>query len=611
MNILFYFLSLQSQSIRVNGENQFMRVITSFILWSCYFIPASVAAQQISGRVLNEGGKAASHVKVQFKSKPGVVTTNTEGKFTILAKELPDTLLFYSAGFEPYNVVVTDKTVKDSSFEVVLLSTRTKASIASSPGGDNKTAVNTATRNNPARTTGVAAPTKKLARLDSLPQSARGVIYKSGLLMAAEVSDFNKWKMWEDFSDAELLSYSDHWGIYPKERYSVLIQSKDHSPEVGQPVFLIDKRTNDTVWSALTDNTGKAELWAAMQGSKKDGEYLISSFGTDDIRSPVVFADGINKMEINAPCTMPETVDIAVMVDATGSMSDEIDFLKIELENVLRNTFTQYPNLDLHAAAVFYRDRTDEYVVRHIDFQTDLVKVLNFIKLQRAAAGGDVPEAVDLALQSALDSLHWSDNARSRVLFIVTDAPPHDESKEKIFQLTQKAAAKGIRIVPVICTGADRSTEYIMRTIALATNGTYVFLADDNGISSSNTKITTSFFNVEFLNSLLERIISQMVTASKCAEQNEADIYKNTPRNIGSINVSVDRKKRDLIIESKDHLKEVFIADITGKVLVRLESNEKQTKWNVDLSTYPNATFLVKYITTDDQWGAERFTFRR
>src|SRR5690349_7729861 len=113
-----------------------MRIIASFILLSCYFIP--VSAQQISGKVLNEGGKAASHVKVQFKSKPGIVTTNTEGKFTIMAKQLPDTLLFYSAGFEPYNVIVTDKTVKDSSFEIVLLSTRTKASLTTPVSGDNK-----------------------------------------------------------------------------------------------------------------------------------------------------------------------------------------------------------------------------------------------------------------------------------------------------------------------------------------------------------------------------------------------------------------------------------------------------------------------------------------
>lgn len=578
-----------------------MRIIASFILLSCYFIPAS--AQQISGKVLNEGGKAASHVKVQFKSKPGIVTTNTEGKFTITAKELPDTLLFYSAGFEPYNVVVTDKTVRDSSFEIVLLSTRTKASLTTPV--DNKSTINNTARNSSAKT--ASGPAKKLALLDSLPQSNRGIIYKSGLLMAAEVSDFNKWKPWEDFSESELESYSDHWGIFPKERYSVLIQNKDHYAKAGQPVFLISKGTNDTVWSAITDNTGKAELWAGLQGSKKEEDYTIISPQCNDITSPVLFVDGINKMEVDASCAVPETVDIAVMVDATGSMSDEIDFLKIELENVLRNTFTQYPDLDLHAGAVFYRDKTDEYIVRHVDFQTDLVKVLNFIKLQRASGGGDVPEAVDLALQSALDSLHWSASARGRVLFIVTDAPPHDESKEKIFQLIQKAAAKGIRIVPVICTGADRSTEYIMRSMALATNGTYVFLTDDNGSSSPHTKITTSFFNVEFLNSLLERIIRQMVIVDKCPDRKEVDIFKNTPRNIGGIKVTANPTKRSIAVESKDHLKEIFIADITGKILLRLESGEKQTKWNVDLSAYPNATFLVKYITADDQWGAEKF----
>jgi hypothetical protein len=210
-------------------------------------------------------------------------------------------------------------------------------------------------------------------------------------------------------------------------------------------------------------------------------------------------------------------------------------------------------------------------------------------------------------LQSALDSLHWSATARSRILFVVTDAPPHDESKEKIFQLIKKAAAKGIRIVPVICTGADRSTEFIMRSVALATNGTYVFLTNDDGSGSLNAKITTSFFNVEFLNSLLERIIRQMVIADKCPEQKEIDLFKNTPRNIENISVTADQSKRSLTIESKNHLKDIFIADMTGKILVRLQSGEKQTKWNVNLGAFPNATFLVKYITIDDQWGAEKF----
>ena len=66
-----------------------------------------------------------------------------------------------------------------------------------------------------------------------------------------------------------------------------------------------------------------------------------------------------------------------------------------------------------------------------------------------------------------------------------------------------------------------------------------------------------------------------MVIADKCPEQKEVDIFKNMRRNIeesGSLQIL---QKRSIIIESKDHLKEIFIADITGKILIRLESRGK------------------------------------
>ena len=39
-----------------------------------------------------------------------------------------------------------------------------------------------------------------------------------------------------------------------------------------------------------------------------------------------------------------------------------------------------------------------------------------------------MPEAVDVALETALDSLRWDNEARTRILFLVLDAPPHDEA---------------------------------------------------------------------------------------------------------------------------------------------------------------------------------------
>src|SRR2546425_636072 len=85
----------------------------------------------------------------------------------------------------------------------------------------------------------------------------------------------------------------------------------------------------------------------------------------------------------------------------------EQNFLKMELEDVITKTFKKYNDLDLRVGSVFYRDRGDEYVTKYIDFQADLLKVLNFIKLQSADGGGDEPEAVDSALDVALNQLQW------------------------------------------------------------------------------------------------------------------------------------------------------------------------------------------------------------
>jgi type IX secretion system substrate protein/carboxypeptidase-like protein/von Willebrand factor type A domain-containing protein len=562
-----------------------------------------------------ESGRPASHVTVQFRNTSNAVVTNTNGSFTIMAKKLPDTLMFSASGYEPYQVVVTERTLMDPRFEIVLLSTRTKAPAAevvnlaaslSERKYDASHRPRDLTLSDADVVRNISVSNKKLFMLDSLPRGKDSIVYKSGLLTAGELNDFNKWKMWEDFQESDFKTYSDHWSLYPRQRYCIQLQNKDHSAVTGKQVFLINKKTRDTVWSAVTDNTGKAELWADMKGLKVESDYVITTKGSQDINSPATFANGINKMDLDIACSMSNTVDIAFVVDATGSMSDEIDFLKIELEDVIRNTFAQHPDLDLHVGSVFYRDRGDEYLSRHIDFQTDLLKVLNFIKLQRAGGGGDMPEAVDVALQTALDSLHWSDGARARILFLVLDAPPHDEAKEKMYELIQKASAKGVRIVPVVCSGADKSTEFIMRSIALATNGDYVFLTDESGLGLPHIKPTTDVFNVEFFNSLLERLIRQMVFANKCSEQKQIESLKNTPLNIERIRIYPNPTQGNITVESQKHLKEIFITDFTGKMLMRIETNDKQTRWNINLGAYPNATYLVKYITIENQWGAEK-----
>ena len=89
-------------------------------------------------------------------------------------------------------------------------------------------------------------------------------------------------------------------------------------------------------------------------------------------------------------------------------------------------------------------------------------------------------------------------------------------------QLILKAAAQGIRIIPIAASGIDKSTEYLMRAMALATNGTYLFLTDDSGVGNPHSKPTTDKYEVELLNSLLIKVISKFTQVNTCEEVGKA-----------------------------------------------------------------------------------------
>jgi hypothetical protein len=287
-------------------------------------------------------------------------------------------------------------------------------------------------------------------------------------------------------------------------------------------------------------------------------------------------------------------------------MGDEIRYLQEELQDVIGKTAAKYKDVNLHSGAVFYRDHADEYLTRHINFQTDPLQLINFIKNQSAGGGGDFPEAVEDALTTALDSLQWHKDARAKILFLVLDAPPHDAAKDKINKLISRAAAMGIRVVPVVCSGIDKSTEYLMRCMALATNGSYVFLTDDSGIGNPHIKPTTDEFKVELLNDLLPRLIGDMIYVAPCNEKQNIAEPVVSKADTTVVVVYPNPTRGNITIQSSKELREVFITDFTGKVLMKALPVTKGGRAQVNLSNYPSGTYLVKYHIEGKGWGVEK-----
>lgn len=336
---------------------------------------------------------------------------------------------------------------------------------------------------------------------------------QSGVITAGEWNDLDNWSFWDVIiNKEEFKSLPSYWSFFSNNRISVKIVDADSLPVVDAAVHL--KREGEIIFHAKTDNQGKAELWVGLfqQTSNVDFTSLTIDVNNSQhiIENVKPYKDGINRITMS-PVSTANKIEVSFVVDATGSMGDELEFLKTELLDVIARVKHDNPNSTFATSSVFYRDEGDAYVTRVSGFTNDINKTVNFIKDQNADGGGDFPEAVHTALDKAINELQWSLSAKTRLIFLLLDAPPHHNTAviANLQSSIAKAAEKGIKIIPVTASGIDKETEFLMRFISISTNGTYVFITDHSGIGESHLEPTVGQYQVEYLNDLMVRLINK------------------------------------------------------------------------------------------------------
>lgn len=299
------------------------------------------------------------------------------------------------------------------------------------------------------------------------------------------------------------------------------------------------------------------------------------------------------------------------MVDATGSMGDEISYLQAELLDVLKKVEKKLANTtNVRYGSVFYRDHGDEYVTRKFDFSNKAEKMINFIKDQRADGGGDFPEAVVEALDASIDDLSWSKGNTTKLMFLILDAPPHnsEENINRLYEKIKTAAEKGITIIPLAASDTDKQTEYLMRTFALLTNGTYTFLTNHSGIGNDHIEPTTDAYEVEKLNDLLLRLILQRSIIPSC-QNNSNNQYINKKIEVEileetnpKVKIYPNPTKGIINVQFSKSIDELYLYDFTGKILIKKEKlpNGNNT---IDIIRYPQSVYLLK-VRYGKQWDA-------
>ena len=343
----------------------------------------------------------------------------------------------------------------------------------------------------------------------------------AGVLTAGEWNDLERWGFWSQLMTGNRYGeMSDYWRFYTSRRVAVRVADAVGKRLPGVPVVL--EKGQKAVWSTLTDNLGEASLWIdPFQAEAGTDDLAIIINGVRQSGAPKVTtwneqqeeAD-VNFYQIGNAKAPEKKADIAFIVDATGSMGDEIAFLKKDLMNILDRVKGGQGDIELRTGTVFYRDEGDDYVTKYSQFTDDYRQTIQYIAMQNARGGGDHPEAVHTALETGLQNLDWNASARARIAFLVLDAPAHQDHQgviESLQRSIESYAKYGIKIIPVFCSSPTKECEFMCRYFSILSGGTYVFLTDDSGVGGDHIEASVGDFQVEALNDLLVRLIAKYI----------------------------------------------------------------------------------------------------
>jgi hypothetical protein len=208
-----------------------------------------------------------------------------------------------------------------------------------------------------------------------------------------------------------------------------------------------------------------------------------------------------------AATPLPRNLDLVIVLDTTGSMGDEIEYLKAEIKGIVGAVQDRFPHVHQRYALVLYRDEGDAYVTRTFDFTSSADEFRDRIAAQRAEGGGDYPEAMHKGLGEAV-KLPYRAADTARVLFLIADAPPHNPDLRQTLEAGDALRKKGVAVYPVACSGYDATCEFVMRACALLTGGQFLFLTDDSGVGEAHGEPHIPYYRVQRLDQMMIRMIA-------------------------------------------------------------------------------------------------------
>ncbi|XP_041361288.1 uncharacterized protein LOC121377378 [Gigantopelta aegis] len=186
---------------------------------------------------------------------------------------------------------------------------------------------------------------------------------------------------------------------------------------------------------------------------------------------------------------MAATLDMAFVMDCTGSMASYINTARENIEKIVEALVAE-ESIDVRLALIEYRDHPPQdntFVTRYHDFTNTVRQMKSWLQECSAQGGGDTPEAVADGLNDLL-KLNWRPRS-TKIAILISDAPPHGLKQSgdgfpngcpaglDPLAVVRKLAGMMITLYVVGCEPALVPHKEFFMGLAYATGGQYVPLA--------------------------------------------------------------------------------------------------------------------------------------
>jgi hypothetical protein len=335
----------------------------------------------------------------------------------------------------------------------------------------------------------------------------------AGTLTAGTWDDNQNFSFYLNYLDKTSANLEGRPLIERRDLMVIKVTAADGMPLAGATVKITSNVGK--AFTSITGTDGRVLYFPTWSGVAADQPITIQAIHGNSVvtQSATATAGTLTVKFAETASALPTVLDLVFLLDNTSSMSDETSYLKAEMDNIVNQVSSQFPDVKQRWALIVYRDHGDTFVVKPWDFTDSLSTFRQTLAAQSAQGGGDTPEAVDEAL-TASTKLSWSTGAAARIMFWIADAPHHVGLESGVIAALGTVIEKGVHIYPVASSGADDLAEYTMRTAAQVTGGRYLFLTDDSGVGGSHQEPHLPCYFVTTLESAMRRMIAYELTGT-------------------------------------------------------------------------------------------------